>query len=164
MKKILVLLVILGTVKTAIPEDLRYENCRNCIIINGKRFDTSVEYRKIYDRVRKLSDHTSAVEYADALSTKRLWKELTAIAEVESGFDKTAKGKDGDSGAFQVMPYHGRVYDDVSRQAEQAERILSELLSANANKFNAIRRYNGSLQNHKTLVYAKRVMKIVREI
>lgn len=164
MKKLIVTAVLLLFVKPAIPEDLRYENCRNCTIINGHRIENSEKFRRVYDRVKPLRGHHRAIQFAEALSEKKLWRELCAIAEVESGYDPKAVGKDGDSGAFQVMPYHGRVPTGVAEQSEQAERILRDLLSESRTRFEGVQRYNGSVKNPKTKLYASKVMRIVREI
>jgi hypothetical protein len=98
------------------------------------------------------------VEFAEAISATSDPETLAAICAAESNFNPKAKGKDGDSGAFQVMPnIWGSVPRDISGQSKQADGILQELLRSSGLK-ESIRRYNGS--GKKATEYSKKVMRL----
>lgn len=169
-KKLVLTIAILWTLMPtmAIPEGINaIINQSNGSVINSRFFAASPKLGRIYYRVRKNGkDHQTGMAFATALSQKKLWKELTAIAEVESNFDETAIGKDNDIGAYQVRPDEwGYVPISIPGQTEQADEILRELIDSNkGNKRKAIRSYNGSLRNPKTMGYSNRVFLVMRQI
>jgi negative regulator of sigma E activity len=80
---------------------------------------------------------------------------LAAIAIVESNGNPKAKGKSGEIGAFQILPIHGKA-KNVFTQAEQADRLLQELLDERGSLPAAIKGYNGT--GKKADVYRRKVL------
>lgn len=85
-----------------------------------------------------------------------------AQAIVESNGDKTAVGKAGEQGIWQVMKKDwGPVPADIQGQANQYEVIMEELIRASdGNLRRALGRYNGD----KSGKYAAKVMKVVSQV
>lgn len=102
--------------------------------------------------IQKNSNNNELVSYhiASALiSSGGDVKTLTAIAEVESNFNPSARGDSGDSvGMFQIQPKHwGYVPKNVYAQTSKAKDILKAVKKISC--------YNGS--GYKAKQYAKQV-------
>lgn len=92
---------------------------------------------------------------------------LISVAIEESRGDPVAVGSAGEQGAWQVIASHwGSVPKDLFGQAEQAERIITALLSrTNGNKKKALARYNGGATPPvKSYQYAERILKRARHL
>lgn len=95
---------------------------------------------------------------------------LAAIAIQESNADPKAVGDNGAShGAFQVQKQHwGRVSSDPADQAQQAERILDELVDHEPRGSlcrRTLAKYNGGTRPPRAAYkYADKVMKLTRDI
>lgn len=92
-------------------------------------------------------------------------KLMTAIAVVESNGNHRAVGDSGASrGAFQVQPAHwGPVPSTATEQAQQAEKILEELVASSRGRLRSgLAKYNG--KGPKARRYAARVLKIRRRV
>lgn len=88
-------------------------------------------------------------------------KLMTAIAVVESNGNHRAVGDSGASrGAFQVQAKHwGEVPITATEQAQQAERILEELVASSRGRLRSgLAKYNGKGQQAKR--YADKVLRL----
>jgi hypothetical protein len=100
---------------------------------------------------------------ARAVHGKKRAKVLAAIALHESRGDRRAVGKKMERGAFQVRPeLHGQVPNDLARQADQAEKLLEELIREQGSLKKAVRAYNGT--GAAADRYAMRVLKLAKEL
>ena len=102
---------------------------------------------------------------ACAVTKTRNPKLMTAMAVVESNGDHRAAGDSGASqGAFQVQPKHwGPVPSTATEQAQQAERILEELVASSRGRLRqGLAKYNG--KGPQARRYAARVLKIRRRV
>lgn len=88
--------------------------------------------------------------------------ELTiAQGYVESGMKAKARGKAGELGAWQVIEkYYGKVPKKLHQQAKQAESILNELLTDNADDLEKALQFYNSRKNTKA---GKRYVAKVRQ-
>ena len=102
-----------------------------------------------------------------ALSAPLQRPQLTlAQGLIESNCNQYAVGKSKDKGAYQVIEkYWGKVPKGHTAQAQQAERILDELLLACGNNVGrALELYNGGESNKATRKYRNRVMSKALEL
>jgi hypothetical protein len=90
---------------------------------------------------------------------------MAAMAIIESNGNTKAVGDSGQSkGAYQVQAKHwGEVPATATEQAQQAERILEELVQSSRGRLRiGLAKYNGKGQ--KAEVYAKRVLRLSRKV
>lgn len=131
--------------------------------------DSSLLTREI--RIKEFIKHNSSLttEQAGALAEKFIGygydraKWLAATAKVESDFIPNAKGTSGEVSMFQILDWpHDKDPANVDHAIEEALKVLEQKESLSKSTFEAIRRYNGSPKNPKTLIYANKVTKIMR--
>ena len=120
-------------------------------------------------RIRFASEHGVAdpVALAAAVKHSPMASLLISVAIEESLGDPVALGSDGEEGAWQVKPtYWGSVSKNIHRQANQAERIISDLLlNSKGNKKKALARYNGGTSPPvKSFRYAERILKRAKHL
>jgi hypothetical protein len=126
---------------------------------HGAQFDVVHE-----QRVRFAAEHGVAAPAAlvDAVRNSPLADLLISLAIEESRGDPVAIGLSGEEGAWQVRAVNwGSVPEDINKQADQAERILRDLLiSAKGNRKEALARYNGGVTPPgRSYRYAERILK-----
>ena len=125
------------------------------------------------NEVKKLSGYFKAngspvpKEMANAVLSTKQPKLLAAVAVVESGGNPSIRRsgyRKAHDGAFQVNPRHwGRVPRDAKGQAQQADRILAELLETKATTVEALNYYGGE-SNKEGGLYAHIVLNELRNV
>lgn len=92
--------------------------------------------------------------------------DIAAMAKVETGFDSTKVGADGELGMLQLMEYwrpEGYNRFDLAQNVQLADNVLDiKTREAKGNPTMGIQRYNGA--GPKAREYRKKVLEVKREI
>lgn len=114
----------------------------------------------------------TAVAIQHSIYTTHLQRPCLTVAQgmVESGLNTKARSKNGKrfgyKGAYQVIEKeHGKVPKGLIAQAQQAEKILDDLMvDEQLNMFEALVRYNSFKNKEKGKAYARKVRRQAIEV
>jgi hypothetical protein len=118
-----------------------------------------------YIQVFKLHGSPEPEVMACAVTNTKKPKLMAAMAIIESNGNTKAVGDSGQSkGAYQVQAKHwGEVPATATEQAQQAERILEELVQSSRGRLRSgLTKYNG--KGRKARQYADRVLRLSRRV